>query len=42
MARFGDPNDLIGAILWLASPASGFVTGTVVAIDGGFNAFAGV
>ena len=42
MARFGDPDDLIGAILWLASPASGFVTGTVVAIDGGFNAFAGV
>ena len=42
MARFGDPDDLIGAILWLASPASGFVTGTVVAVDGGFNAFAGV
>lgn len=42
MARFGDPDDLIGAILWLASPASAFVTGTVVAVDGGFNAFAGV
>lgn len=42
MGRFGDPDDLIGAILWLASPASAFVTGTVVAIDGGFSAFAGV
>lgn len=42
MARFGNPDDLVGAILWLASPASGFVTGTVVAVDGGFNAFAGV
>lgn len=42
MGRFGNPDDLIGVILWLASPASSFVTGTVVAIDGGFNAFAGV
>jgi len=42
MARFGKPEDLIGASLWLLSPASAFVTGTVVAVDGGFSAFSGV
>ncbi len=42
MGRFGDPEDLLGAVLWLLSPASAFVTGTVVPIDGGFSAFAGV
>ncbi len=42
MARFGDPADLIGAVLWLLSPASAFVTGVVVPIDGGFSAFGGV
>ena len=42
MARFGDPDDLLGAVLWLLSPASAFVTGTIVAIDGGFSAYSGV
>lgn len=42
MGRFGDPADLVGAVVWLASDASKFVTGTVVAIDGGFSAFSGV
>jgi NAD(P)-dependent dehydrogenase (short-subunit alcohol dehydrogenase family) len=42
MDRFGDPEDLIGVTLWLLSPASGFVTGIVVPIDGGFSAFSGV
>ncbi len=42
MARFGEPEDLFGAILWLLSSASAFVTGTVVAIDGGFAAYSGV
>ena len=42
MGRFGDPDDLIGACLWLASDASRFVTGTVIPIDGGFSAFSGV
>jgi len=43
MGKFGDPGDLIGALLWLVSDeASGFVTGTVIAIDGGFSAFSGV
>lgn len=41
--RFGEVNDLIGTLLWLASDeASGFVTGVVIPVDGGFNAYAGV
>ncbi len=42
MARYGEPAELLGALLWLISDASSFVTGTVVAVDGGFNAFSGV
>jgi NAD(P)-dependent dehydrogenase (short-subunit alcohol dehydrogenase family) len=42
MARFGQPEDLFGAVFWLLSPASAFVTGIVVPIDGGFSAFSGV
>ena len=41
-ARFGVPEDLVGTTLWLLSPASAFVTGIVVPVDGGFTAFAGV
>jgi len=42
MKRFGTPEDLLGATMWLISPASAFVTGTVIPIDGGFSAFSGV
>lgn len=42
MARFGTPDELIGAVMWLLSPASSFVTGVVIPIDGGFSAFSGV
>jgi NAD(P)-dependent dehydrogenase (short-subunit alcohol dehydrogenase family) len=42
MNRFGTPDDLIGVTMWLVSPASSFVTGIVVPIDGGFSAFSGV
>ncbi len=42
MKRFGQPEDLFGAVLWLLSPASAFVTGLVVPIDGGFQAYSGV
>jgi NAD(P)-dependent dehydrogenase (short-subunit alcohol dehydrogenase family) len=42
MARFGQPEDLFGTVMWLLSPASAFVTGIVVPIDGGFSAFSGV
>jgi len=40
--RFGLPEDLLGSVLWLVSPASNFVSGVVVPIDGGFSAFSGV
>lgn len=42
MGRFGQPEDLFGAVFWLLSPASAFVTGIVVPVDGGFSAFSGV
>ena len=42
MDRFGDPGELVGATIWLLSPASDFVTGIVVPIDGGFSAYGGV
>jgi len=41
-ARFGEPDDLVGALVWLVSPASRFVTGVVVPVDGGFSAYSGV
>ena len=42
LGKFGDPQELNGAIHWLCSDAANFVTGTVVTVDGGFKAFAGV
>ena len=42
MGRFGDPEDLLGVVLWLLSPASEFVSGVVIPIDGGFSAYSGV
>lgn len=40
--RFGKPEDLTGAVVWLLSEDSAFVTGVVLPIDGGFQAFSGV
>jgi NAD(P)-dependent dehydrogenase (short-subunit alcohol dehydrogenase family) len=40
--RFGHPNELIGALVWLLSDASAFVTGAMICVDGGFSAFGGV
>ncbi len=40
--RLGDPADLVTTLLWLCSPASRFVTGVVVPVDGGFSAWSGV
>ena len=40
--RFGKPEDLNGTLLWLCSDASRFVTGTIIPVDGGFNAYSGV
>jgi NAD(P)-dependent dehydrogenase (short-subunit alcohol dehydrogenase family) len=42
MNRLGTPLDLTGAVLWLLSPLSEFVTGIVLPIDGGFSAYSGV
>ena len=42
LGRLGQPEDLIGPLLWLISPASAFVTGIVVPVDGGFSAFGGI
>ncbi len=42
MNRFGTPEDLLGATMWLISPAASFVTGAVIPLDGGFSAFSGV
>jgi NAD(P)-dependent dehydrogenase (short-subunit alcohol dehydrogenase family) len=40
--RFGEPEELVGTIVWLCSPAAGFVNGVIVPVDGGFGAFSGV
>ncbi len=40
--RFGDTDELIGALQWLLSDASAFVTGTVINVDGGFFVNSGV
>ncbi len=42
MGRFGEPDELTGAAIWLASDASRFVTGIVVPVDGGFSASSGI
>jgi len=42
MGRFGTGEDLAGALVWLVSDASAFVTGVVLPVDGGFSAYSGV
>jgi NAD(P)-dependent dehydrogenase (short-subunit alcohol dehydrogenase family) len=42
MNRFGNADDLYGTVLWLLSPASKFITGITVPVDGGYSAFGGV
>lgn len=42
LGRFGAPEDLVSTLTWLLAPSSGFVTGIVVPVDGGFSAFSGV
>jgi len=42
MGRFGEPEDLVGTVLWLVSPLSAFVSGAVIPVDGGFSAYSGV
>lgn len=40
--RFGEPDELVGTLVWLCGPAASFVNGVVVPVDGGFSAFSGV
>lgn len=40
--RFGDPSELVGTVLFLASDAAKFITGVIIPIDGGFSSFSGV
>lgn len=40
--RFGEPEELVGTLVWLCSPGASFVNGVVVPVDGGFSAFSGV
>jgi len=42
MGRYGDPQDLVGATVFLCSDAAKFITGVVLPVDGGFSAFSGV
>ncbi len=42
MGKFGEPNDLQGATLFLISDVSSFITGIVIPVDGGYSAFGGV
>jgi NAD(P)-dependent dehydrogenase (short-subunit alcohol dehydrogenase family) len=42
MGRFGEPDELIGTLLYLISDLSKFVTGVVIPVDGGFNSYSGV
>jgi NAD(P)-dependent dehydrogenase (short-subunit alcohol dehydrogenase family) len=42
MARFGQPDELIGTLIWLLSDAAKFVTGITIPVDGGFSAYSGV
>ena len=40
--RFGTPDELVGALIWLLSDASRFVNGSKIVVDGGFSVFSGV
>jgi len=40
--RFGEPEELVAALIWLCGPGARFVNGVVVPVDGGFGAYAGV
>lgn len=42
LKRFGQPEDLLGAVRWLLSEEAAFVTGIVLPVDGGFSAYSGV
>ena len=39
MGRYGEPDELVGAVIWLSGPGASFVTGVVLPIDGGFSSY---
>lgn len=42
MGRFGQPEEIVGAAVWLVSDSASFVTGVIIPVDGGYTAFSGV
>ncbi len=38
LGRIAEPNEIVGSVLYLAAPASSMVTGTILAVDGGYTA----
>jgi len=42
MGRFGNPDEVVGCVLWLCSEQASFVNGAIIPIDGGFTAYSGV
>lgn len=42
LGRYGQPQELVGAALWLLSPASSYVHGATIVVDGGLTAYSGI
>lgn len=42
LGKLGNPEDLVSSVIWLLSDSSSFVTGAVIPVDGGFNAYNGI
>jgi NAD(P)-dependent dehydrogenase (short-subunit alcohol dehydrogenase family) len=42
MKRLGEPQDVVGPVLWILTDEARFITGVILPVDGGFSAFGGV
>jgi gluconate 5-dehydrogenase len=38
LGRWGNPSEIVGAVLFFASPAASYITGQILAVDGGYMA----